>query len=223
MKTLKRDLPLTILIDFLVQVVFLVTILWAYDLGTLEAMNEGEKRLSYEELKKENLELRLEIQNLKRENIDLQLEITKLKVENKSLVDRIKDLELTAKKNQEVIREYEDKYGRKGKPDCFGSDLSGAPVIIFRWSTNENIEIKSGSNFNEAESKLTKIREILGNQNVNNLGQVLIGLSNYSDQNKCLVRVKFEAPAYQPPSLWLVSFDIIKRIKGLRVYTDYYK
>jgi hypothetical protein len=186
-------------------------------------MNEGEKRLSYEELKNENSELRLEIQNLKRENIEFQEEILKLKEENKRLIELIKELELKAKTTQSLLREYEEKYGRKGKPDCFGSDLSGSPVFILRWSANETIEVKPGSNFNEAESKLTKIRDLLGNHQVNKLDQILFDLSDFSEKNKCLVRVKFEAPAYQPPAMWLVSFDIIKRIKGLRVYTDFYK
>jgi hypothetical protein len=209
MRTLKRDLPLTILVDLLVQIVFIVIILWAFDLGTLEAMEEGSKRLSYEDLKRENSELRLENKALRSE---IQV-----------LSEKLKELEKVSARQKEKIDQYEQKFGRKGEPDCFGSDLTAAPVLSFRWISGNQVEVKQGANFKEAEKAINISNSVFGMRNADQLAGELWGISKYSADNKCKVRLTFEAPINLPASVWLSTRDSLYALKGIRLNTQYYK
>jgi hypothetical protein len=217
MRTLKRDLPLTILIDLLVQIVFIVIILWAFDLGTLEAMDQGEKKLSYEDLKRENEELRLENLALKKQVQELKSRITHLEKIGSQQKKEIEELRSEANLKDKKIAEYEQRFGRKGEPDCFGSDLTGSPVLVFRWVSGNDVEVRPGSNFVEADKAVGFSKSIFGVRKADQLPYELASITNFALKNNCKVRLQFEPPVNVPATFWLSARDSIKAIKGTRV------
>jgi len=223
MRTLRRDLPLTILIDLLVQIVFIVIILWAFDLGTLEAMDQGEKKLSYEDLKRENEELRLENAALKDEVRDLKSRVALLEKKNSQQKKEIEELRSEAKLKDKKISEYEQRFGRKGEPDCFGSDLTGSPVIVFRWVSGNEVDVRQGSNFLEADKAIGFTKSIFGIRSVNQLASELGPITSFGLKNNCKVRLLFLAPENLPATSWLSARDSIRAIKGTRVNTDFFR
>jgi hypothetical protein len=219
MRTLRRDLPLTILIDLLVQIVFIVIILWAFDLGTLEAMDQGEKKLSYEDLKRENEELRLENTALKNEVQELKSRVAQLEKMGSQQEKKIGELLSEAKLKDKKISEYEQRFGRKGEPDCFGSDLSGAPILVFRWISGNDVEVRQGPNFLEADKAIGFAKSIFGIRKADQLPSEFASITSFGLKNNCKVRLQFEAPANMPATSWLPARDSIMAIKGTRVNT----
>jgi hypothetical protein len=219
MRTLRRDLPLTILIDLLVQIVFIVIILWAFDLGTLEAMDQGEKKLSYEDLKRENEELRLENTALKDEVQELKSRVAQLEKKSSQQKKEIDDLRSEAKLKEKKISEYEQRLGRKGEPDCFGSDLTGSPVLVFRWVSGNEVDVRQGANFLEADKAIGFPKSIFGIRKADQLPGELASITSFGLKNNCKVRLQFEAPANLPAASWLSARDSIMAIKGTRVNT----
>lgn len=146
-KNLKRDIPLTILVDLLITIVFIVTIL--YVVAGMESDEKLEKQKQsfagqIKELEKENASLKKEIEGLRDELAKLKEKLENVDKGKFELLEIIKQLteenvqlkeenELLKKTIAELKNENKKLSIRAGVPACFGRDARGNHVPTFEY------------------------------------------------------------------------------------------
>jgi len=204
MRVLKRDMPLSILVDLLLQILFAITIMWLITASVLEEVNGKSGKVSVEELNAKISELESELRILKEENKMLKLEINRIKFEN----DKIK-LE-----NERFLSErtkLEEKLGkdklqllllRSGVPDCFNGEKKNTAAILVNWNSEKEVLVSRGPDFDAVSVALTDAQSILGSYDPAQISSRLSPLLSYQKTNNCKVRIRFYAPNDVPPSKW---------------------
>lgn len=208
MRVLKRDLPLTILVDLLLQVLFVVTIMWLVSANSLEEFQGRNGSFSVEELNAKLKELELANAALKAENQKLISDIEKYREELEERKAYI--AKLNANIGEEKLKML---LLRSGLPDCFNGEKKNVSAIVVQWKSDSSVQVLRGSDFDSLASSINNSQSLLGEFDPSQLLSKLSPLINHQNSNNCKVRVRFIAPKDAPPARW----DLL-RTNLLRVF-----
>jgi hypothetical protein len=176
MRVLKRDMPLSILIDILVQIMFVLSLVFA-----MEILSTGQRSSGLTDPK----QLQAEIDRLKRV-------IAALEEENTKLAGKLGESE-----------EALSKFVRAGEKDCFSP---GKEVIIARWLDSSNILVEKGVDFDSFREKLSESTLLLGEVTVSRIKAHFEPVRRYSAENSCLMFVRFQYPDTTPKDQWMPAW-----------------
>lgn len=197
MRVLKRDLPLTILVDLLLQVLFVITIMWLVSANSLEEFQGRNGSFSVEEL---NAKLK-----------ELELANAALKAENKKLISDFEKYREELEERKAYIAKLNANIGeeklkilmlRSGVPDCFNGEKKNVSAIVVQWKSDSSVQVLKGSDFESLASSINNSQAFLGEFDPSQLLSKLSPLISHQNSNNCKVRVRFIAPNDVPPARW---------------------
>lgn len=183
MRVLKRDMPLTILVDILVQIVFVLSLLFAFEILT---GNENAGLVDPQEFQAEIERLKRVIAALAEDNERLQAEIDKFKTQ-------IGALKGENKRAQDELR------ARAGVADCF---RPGKPVVVVRWIDSKSIQVERGEEFDALNTSIPNSLSLIGIVSSNNIEKHFEAVRQYSVRNNCLMNVRFQYRDATPKDEW---------------------
>ena len=196
MRVLKRDMPLTILVDILVQIVFVLSLLFALEILT------GNQNAGLVDPQK----FQAEIEQLKRVIAALEEDNERLKAEIDQLKAQIGALERENKSAQDQLR------SRAGKADCF---RPGKPVVVVRWIDSKSIQVERGEEFDALNTRIPNPSSLIGIVSSNNIEKHFEAVRQYSDANNCLMFVRFHyrdlTPKVEWQPTWRQVISVFKR------------
>ena len=176
MRVLKRDMPLSILIDILVQIMFVLSLIFA-----LEILSVGQKSEGLADPR----QLQAEIDRLKRV-------IAALEEENSKLAGRLGESEAAL-----------SKFVRAGEADCF---KPGKEVVIVRWIDSNVILVEKGIDFDSLSENLPDSTSLLGEVFLGNVRDHFALVRKYSVENSCLMSVRFQYPDMTAKDRWMPAW-----------------
>lgn len=176
---LKRDLPLTVLVDFLLQILFVVLILFVITRGSDDNVNNGNSPSSPEILIRE-------IQLLKAKIAALEIENKDLWDKNAALEEKLAKLEGSKKPPPEVSQT------RGPGPEACRTDgdpLDPPASVTFRYVDKLNISIEEGE-FYARFSSSAGLKLTASTIALSELGQTFGSLISYKEKQKCVFRAR---------------------------------
>ena len=196
MRVLKRDLPLSILVDLLLQILFAITLLWLSSIYVIENIKGRPGKVSVEELNAKIKEMEKELVLLKEENRKLLNNYKNLTIEKNNLNEYVNSLK--AKLGEDKIQ----KLLRAGSPDCFNGGKNNSPIILIQWKSESDVIISRGSDFESALKISKSISTLIGSHSSSEIVSVLSILVPYQNENNCKIRLRFIAPSDVAPAQW---------------------
>ena len=189
-------MPLTILVDILVQIVFVLSLLFAFEILT------GNKNAGFVNPQ----EFQAEIEQLKRVIAALEEDNERLKAEIDQLKAQIGALERENKSAQDQLR------NRAGEADCF---RPGKPVVVVRWIDSKSIQVERGEEFDALNTRIPNPSSLIGIVSSNNIEKHFEAVRQYSDANNCLMFVRFHyrdlTPKVEWQPTWRQVISVFKR------------
>lgn len=185
MRVLKRDIPLSILVEILVHMVFVLSLVLTIDLLT---QNDGSG---------------LDIDKLVEENNKLKIQISTLEDENKKLLEQ---LNLYKSKFGQLV---DTGKSRDGAPDCFNIQH---PVFVLQWQSEGDISVIKGNNFSLLQSSSSNTSYFTGKIALAEISHRLHDYIEYEKSHQCKILVRFAPPSTTHKSNWIHSFNQVKMI-----------
>lgn len=196
MRVLKRDMPLTILVDILVQIVFVLSLLFALEILT------GDQNAGLVDPQK----FQAEIERLKREIAALEEENERLKAEIDQSSKQIAVLEKDNEIAQGQLR------ARVGERDCF---RPGRAVVLVQWIDTNNVRVERGEEFDALQSSIPNSLSLLRTISLDTITVHFEIIRQYAASNNCLMFVRFQYRDATPKDEWMPAwrqvFAVFKR------------
>lgn len=169
-------MPLSILVDIFVQIMFVLSLVFA-----LEILSAGQESAGLTDPKK----LQAEIDRLKRV-------IAALEEENKKLSTSLGEKEAA-----------ESGFVRAGEADCF---KPGTEVVVVRWVNSSKLAVDKGADFKSLEDSIVNPDALLGEVSLSDIKEHFELVRRYSVENSCLMFVRFQFPDMTPKDQWMPAW-----------------